>query len=154
VLETLTSDTAASASAPLLFFLQITLSGTLNRLQHLRLCLSSRKGRGPLSHPCWLTPYPKPKMSLRLRISFLTGNIMHVVLDVVPDPRPSRLVDPAAMLHCHSTPHLWMMHPVCSAHLIGTQHLFPVFGNLPFPAEQTLPTQAAGSLHNIGPTNY
>jgi len=41
------------------------------RLPHLRPCWSSRKGRGYLSHPCWLKPFRKPKMSLRLRISHL-----------------------------------------------------------------------------------
>jgi len=29
---------------------------------------------------------------------------------------------------------------------LGTQHVSPVFGNLPYPAGQTLPTQAAGSV--------
>ena len=30
---------------------------------------------------------------------------------------------------------------------LGTQHVSTVFGNLPYPAGQTLPTQAARSLH-------
>ena len=41
-----------------------------------------------------------------------------------------------------------MRHPVCRAHLtLGTQHVSPVFGKLPFPAGQTLSTQVAASLH-------
>ena len=30
---------------------------------------------------------------------------------------------------------------------LGTQHVSPVFGKLPYPAGKTLPTQAAGSSH-------
>jgi len=51
------------------------------------------------------------------------------------DSRPyPRLVDPAAVTSpLHSTP-------------LGTQYVSPVFGKLPHPAGQTLPTQAAHSL--------
>ena len=30
---------------------------------------------------------------------------------------------------------------------LGTKHVSTVFGKLPYPAGQTLPTQVAGSLH-------
>ena len=60
------------------------------------------------------------------------------------DPRPYlRLVDPAAVtLPLHST----SMDEASSVQVsLGTQYVSPVFGNTPYPAGQTLPTQAAES---------
>jgi len=56
-----------------------------------------------------------------------------------------RLVDPAAVtLPLHSTP---MDEASGVQGSLGTRHVSPVFGKLPYPVGYTLPTQAAGSLH-------
>jgi len=147
----LTSDTTASASiVPLLFFLPDTSPGTLSRLQHLRLCLSSRKGRGPLSLPCWLKPSRRPKTSPRLRMS-LSLQMSHKTLKTcktsTADPRPyPRLVDPTAVTFpLHST----LMDEASRVQgSLGTQHV-SLFGKLPYPVGQTHHTQAAVSLQTF-----
>jgi len=56
-----------------------------------------------------------------------------------------RLVDPAAVtLPLHSTP---MDEASGVQGSLGTRHVSPVFGKLPYSVGYTLPTQAAGSLH-------
>jgi len=54
-----------------------------------------------------------------------------------------------ANLPLHSTPMDEASGPVCKALLEHSMFPHAVFGNLPYPAGQTLPTQAAGSLHCI-----
>jgi len=72
------------------------------------------RANGYFSHPCWLKPYQKPKLSLRLRISHgMMRSLFHVELrrpTVTPSNRSSR---------CYiATPlHLWMRHPVYRSHL-------------------------------------
>ena len=135
----LTSDTAAIAPLPpVLFFLPVTSSGTLIRLQHLRLCLSSRKGRGPLSLPCWLKPSRRPKTSPRLRMSLslqtshkTLRSSHHVKLQRPTLDHTPRLVDPTAVtLPLHSTP---MDEASGVQGALDTQHVSPVFGKLPYP---------------------
>jgi len=83
-----------------------------------RVCFaSSRKGRWPLSLPCWLKLFLRPKTSLRPRMSLSLQTFPKILRSLfIPrrtstaDPRPYvdsmyRLVDPAAVtLPLHSTP--------------------------------------------------
>jgi len=113
---------------PVLFFLPATSLGTLSRWQHLRLCLSSRKGRGPLSLPCWLKLFLRPKTSLRLRMSLHDFEVIIPCKTRSADPRPYPcLVDPAAItLILHPTP---MDEASGVQGSLGTQYVSPVFGN-------------------------
>jgi len=141
--EALTSDTAAAPLAPLLFLLPVTLSGTLSKLQHLRPC---RCFIGPRVSQSSLLTETIPETKDVTQTQDFSRDV-----EVIPrrtptaDPRPYlRLVDPAAVtLPLHSTP----MDEASGVQVsLGTQCVSPDFGNLAYPAGQTLPTQAAGSL--------
>ena len=143
----LTSDTTASASSsglvlPASYFIRDSIWADYS----MRLCLSSRKGRGLWVFPGSWNYSGDPRHPQTSDVSFQTSpktlrSLYHVKL------RRPTLDHIPPQLHCHSTPlHTYGWGIRCARlTTLGKQHVSPVFVKLPFPAGQTLPPHQAES---------